>query len=357
MRIGYSIDTFVGEATQPVPDPRTAASVMEAMIDEAVAAERAGFHSVRVPDRHGRTDCYIPGALQLLTIIAHETSRVALGAFALVNTLYNPMLIAEQSAVIDNLSRGRLFMSWARGKDYWNYFGIPPERMLGRFLENVRVIEQAFAGERFSHHGDFYDVDDALLSPQPYQQPRFPFWGAGQTAAAITRCAEYAEAWACNDLPFAPERWKPIADAYRDAARERGKVPFVILGRNGWVADTHEQAMEQFGQSYIRDVHAKISQRGVFPGYPEWDDPSKVTSESVSEHLVIGTAAQCIERLEYFEEELSVDYVTIRFRLPTAPSFAETRDQIYRFGEEVVRHFHRSGPAADHPAIPVGARW
>ena len=78
-------------------------------------------------------------------ILARETSRVAIGSYCLVNTLYHPMLVAEQCAIIDSISRGRLCMTWGRGfhAGYWGQFGVPPERMLGRYLENVAITDKA----------------------------------------------------------------------------------------------------------------------------------------------------------------------------------------------------------------------
>ena len=80
---------------------------MEAMIEEGIAAERAGFHSV-ARARPPRPAHRLPGPEQLLTLLAHETSRVMLGSFTFVGTLVHPMKAAEQFAVIDRLSRGRL---------------------------------------------------------------------------------------------------------------------------------------------------------------------------------------------------------------------------------------------------------
>jgi len=57
-------------------------------------------------------------------------------------------------------------------------------------------------------------------------------------------------------------------------------------------------------------------------------------------------------------EELGIDYITMRFRFPEGPSFEAVRDQIFRFGEEVVGPIHRKYPEPiEHPAIPAGARW
>ena len=101
MRVGYLIDTQVS----PLGDPRAA---MEAMVEEGLLAERSGFHSVQVPDRHQAGACAFPGCEQLLTLLAYETSRVQLGSFTFVGTLTHPMKALEQFAVVDRLSGGRL---------------------------------------------------------------------------------------------------------------------------------------------------------------------------------------------------------------------------------------------------------
>jgi len=207
---------------------------------EGVLAEKAGFHSIQVPDRHGRTESYFGSPLNLLMMLAHETEKVGLGAYCLVNTLYHPMHVAEQCAIIDNISRGRLYMTWGRGyhAGYWGQFGIPEERMLGRFLDSVHLIKKALdsKGRRFNWDSDFYQVRDGLLSPNCYQQPRFPFWGSGQLPAAIERCGTYADAWTCDQFPILPAVWAQQAGAYRTRAAENGKRPFIVLMRDGWTA-------------------------------------------------------------------------------------------------------------------------
>ncbi|MGH2937374.1 MAG: LLM class flavin-dependent oxidoreductase [Solirubrobacterales bacterium] len=94
---------------QPLPSPQDAYETITVMIEEGIVTEKAGFHSRQVPHRHGRTECYLPGPEQLLTILARETEKVAIGTFTLIDTLVHPMKTAEQSAIIDNLSQGRLY--------------------------------------------------------------------------------------------------------------------------------------------------------------------------------------------------------------------------------------------------------
>ena len=118
-------------------------------------AERAGFHSIQVPDRHGRTECYFPGPEQILTILARETDRVAIGSFTWLATLFHPMKGAEQFSVIDNLSQGRLYTTVSRGfhPGYWMQFGIPQEKLLGRFLEAVEDLARGVQGRALRLRG------------------------------------------------------------------------------------------------------------------------------------------------------------------------------------------------------------
>lgn len=360
MRIGYLIDTNAGGYDQPLPTPENASATLDAMIAEGILAEEAGFHSIQVPDRHGRTESYFGSPLNLLMILAHETERVALGSYCLVNTLYHPMHVAEQCALIDNISKGRLYMTWGRGfhEGYWGQFGVPPERMLGRFLDGVDLIEKALAskGERFDWNSDFHEVRNAMLTPNSYQQPRFPFWGGGQFPKSIARCGRYAESWTCDDFPILPAVWEEQAGAYRRTAEEEGKEPFVVLMRNGWVADSFEDAAAEFGTHYVDEMRFYCRQ-GILAHHPEFDSPEKITAESARPHIIVGTPEQCRERLERYHTELGVDYFTIRFRMVSGPSFEATRDQILRFGEEVVQPLHAKYPAPTHPAIPEACRW
>ena len=146
-------------------------------------AEHAGFHSIQAPDRHGAPACALPAPEQLLTMLARETAGDA-GNVHLRRHADHPMHAAEQFAMIDNLSRGRLMTTVSRGflPQFWGQFGVPEERMLGRFQEALRVWRAAFAGERFDFDGEFWPVRDGLLAPPPFQQGGLAVLGRRQAA-------------------------------------------------------------------------------------------------------------------------------------------------------------------------------
>ena len=65
---------------------------------------------------------------------------------------------------------------------YWGQFGIPQEKLLGRFLEAVKIWQEAFKGERFDFDGKHWQVEQGLLTPGPYQEGGWPIWGGGTRA-------------------------------------------------------------------------------------------------------------------------------------------------------------------------------
>ena len=108
LSFGYMPDSHGGPYDQPEPDPERSAQFAAQLLREAERAERCGFDGVFVPERHARTECMFPSPLPLLTAIAARTQRVKLGTFVLMPPLYNPVHLAEDAALLDVLSRGRL---------------------------------------------------------------------------------------------------------------------------------------------------------------------------------------------------------------------------------------------------------
>lgn len=359
MRIGLAMDLNKNGYGPPMPSPTEASDTMDAMIEECLIAERAGFHSIQVPDRHGRTETFFPGPEQLLTILARETERVAIGSFTFIATLFHPMKAAEQFAVIDNLSRGRLYTTISRGfhSGYWGQFGVPEERMLGRFKEAIRIWELAFQGQRFDFDGDFWQVTNGLLAPGPYQPGGWPIWGGGQASdAAIRRCADYGTCWTCDPFPLQKDVWDRQVTRYKERAAELGKEPYVVLMRDGWVADSFKAAADAVGP-YFQEEMRFYFRNGIFSHHPDFQSEADITPERHGEHMIMGSPQQCIEKIERYHEEYGVDYLTIQFRVAGGPPMQMVREQIQRFGDEVVQPIHRKYPAPTHPAIPAACRW
>jgi alkanesulfonate monooxygenase SsuD/methylene tetrahydromethanopterin reductase-like flavin-dependent oxidoreductase (luciferase family) len=145
-------------------------------LEEAVLAEELGFDCVWVSEHHFSPDAWNPSPFPFLAAVAARTERVRVGTYVLLLPLRNPVQVAEDAAVLDNLSRGRVDLGVGVGSspEEFRSFGVPIENRLGRTFEALRIIERCFAGEKFSHAGKYYNFPDVHLTTVPVQRPGPP---------------------------------------------------------------------------------------------------------------------------------------------------------------------------------------
>jgi alkanesulfonate monooxygenase SsuD/methylene tetrahydromethanopterin reductase-like flavin-dependent oxidoreductase (luciferase family) len=338
MKIGYLLDTHAGPYDGPIPDREQVARSVEAFIAEAELCERVGFDSVQVPERHMRTECHFPTSLQLLSMLAVRTERVRLATHSLVATLYHPMQIAEQAAMIDLASRGRMILTLAMGyhPDYWRMFGIDGKERRDRFIETVEIIDKAFTSdEPFSYDGKHFPLENVVLTPRAYQTPRPELWLGGHFHKAIERAGKYGDAWCSDPFPIDPDVWARKMEVYHESCARHGREPKVVIMREVWCAPTMEQALKQLGEHHLPE-HLFYFRQGIFPEHPDFRSESDFTVENMLGHIIVGSPQDCLEQLASYEERYDVDECIIRFRMPTGPSFEDAYESIELFGTEVL---------------------
>jgi alkanesulfonate monooxygenase SsuD/methylene tetrahydromethanopterin reductase-like flavin-dependent oxidoreductase (luciferase family) len=121
--------------------------------------------------------------------IATRTKRMRVGMAVYVLPLNHPLRIAEEAATIDQISEGRFDMGIGRSgfARAYDCYGIPYSDSREMFRESVDIILEAWKGEPFSYQGQFYHIDNATLTPRPYQQPHPPLRVAATTAESFPR--------------------------------------------------------------------------------------------------------------------------------------------------------------------------
>jgi probable F420-dependent oxidoreductase len=166
----------------------------------ARAAEDVGFDSVWVGDHllyrgDGRPERGPLDVWVLLAGLGATTTRVGIGPLVACTAFHPPGLLARQAAAVDEVSGGRLTLGIGAG---WNEtefraFGIPFEHRAARFEEAFGIIRRLLAGERVTFRGEFHQVSDAVLLPDPSR--RVPLM-VGSTGERVLRAAlPYADAW------------------------------------------------------------------------------------------------------------------------------------------------------------------
>jgi alkanesulfonate monooxygenase SsuD/methylene tetrahydromethanopterin reductase-like flavin-dependent oxidoreductase (luciferase family) len=177
-------------------------------------ADERGFSAVRLSEHHGVEDGYLPTPITLACAMAARSRRCRLSLAAIVLPLHDPVVIAEQIAVLDLVSGGRVDATLGAGyvPSELAMFAVEPKSR-GRLLEEkLEVLRQAWTGEWFEHHGRRVRV-----RPTPVQTPYPPLSLGGSTPTAARRAARLG----CGFDTHLPELYQ----VYADAARELGREP------------------------------------------------------------------------------------------------------------------------------------
>ena len=159
----------------------------------ARAAEDAGFDSIWIGDHllyrgDGREERGPWDAWTLLAALAAITTRVDIGPLVACTAFSPPALLARTAAAVQEVSNGRLVLALGAG---WNAaefaaFGIPFNKRASRFEEAYDIIRRLLVGERVTRHGGFYDLDAAVVLPQPTTRPRLMVGSTGERVLRAT---------------------------------------------------------------------------------------------------------------------------------------------------------------------------
>jgi alkanesulfonate monooxygenase SsuD/methylene tetrahydromethanopterin reductase-like flavin-dependent oxidoreductase (luciferase family) len=251
--------------------------------DACLAVERAGWDSIWLDDHllSDEADWRDPKleGWTALAAVAALIPRVRLGLLVSSTTFRNPGLIAKLATTLDHISEGRAVLGlgggWferehdAFGIDFGAGFG---ER-LDRLDEAAQVIRRLLDGERVTHHGPFFDLEDALCTPRPIQSPMPILIGGSGPTKTLRTTALYADLW--NGYG-SPERIAATSDVLRQRCEEVGR-PFEAIERTVTthivVRDTRAEAVaawEAIAQRHglVGKVGSDGTDRGLTVGGP-----------------------------------------------------------------------------------------
>jgi probable F420-dependent oxidoreductase len=160
----------------------------------ATRADAVGFRDLWVTENTlDHVTSFDP--IVVLTYAAAITSRIGLGASVLVLPVHDPRMVAHQWASLDYLSNGRAVMGVGIGRPlHYQEFQVPQDGRVARFREQIELIRTLWSQEKVTHHGRFYQLDDAKLGVRPVQKP-LPIWMGVGHPNAIRRTAGLADGW------------------------------------------------------------------------------------------------------------------------------------------------------------------
>ncbi|NMH97947.1 LLM class flavin-dependent oxidoreductase [Pseudonocardia acidicola] len=160
------------------------------LLDQIVLAEELGYEDFWIAEHHYSNYGVVPSPAVLLSAAAARTSRIGLGCGVSILPFHDPVQVAEDYAMVDLISNGRLVFGAGRGFLIHEYEGFrirDQDESRERFDESLDIIRKAWTGERFSYHGTYYRVDDVRINVLPVKPP--PMYMAALSPSSFERAA------------------------------------------------------------------------------------------------------------------------------------------------------------------------
>ena len=223
MTVRVGIGLFTGQL--PAGSNRTFAQEYREMLDLVRLAESLGFESAWVSEHHGASDGYLPSLLPMLAAFAAVTERIALGTGVVLTPLHDPLRLAEDAAVVDQLSDGRLILGLAHGwrEEEFRMFGAAMAERAKRTEETIEVLRRAWTGHRFSFEGELLHYDRVKVAPAPARAGGPPVFLGGYDRRAVQRAGRLADGYITDET--GPDELAETLGVLDEGAREVGREP------------------------------------------------------------------------------------------------------------------------------------
>ena len=330
LRVGLGL--FTGQ----VPLGRSVAADYEDTLRLCELAEATGFDSVWVSEHHGAADSYLPSLTVMLGAIAARTRRVEIGMGVGLGPFQHPLRFAEDCAVVDQLSRGRLIAGLAPGwrEEEFRAFGVPIRERVGRNSELVRICRLAWTEERFSFEGRYHRYDQVAVTPKPAHE--IPILLGGFVEKAAERAGRIGDGFLAsrNDL----DKYRSLVAAFDAGARAAGRDPEgLTIGflQNAWVSAD--------GQVPEHVVRGAWHQLGTYLAWNETDTPERpydlaaVNREVVAQRTASGTPEEVVERMRPWIQEFGRRDLHAAFRLYyPGMTYDQAAPAVELFANEVI---------------------
>src|SRR5688572_18584139 len=335
------------------------ADIIHRELEQVEWTEELGFDEVWFTEHHFIDYGLSVDPSSLAAAAASRTRRVRIGLAAAILPFHHPLRLAEQMALVDIISSGRLDVGVGRGNRPAEFAGyrVPQVESRERFDETVEILRLAWTRERFSFHGRFFDVDDVRVIPKPVQQPHPPLYQVCVSKDGIENTALRGWPMLNSVLTGPVDQLVTNRDTYVATLQKAGRTTeeiAALLGRWGvsrqiYVAETDARALAEardaemwYQESFrrfvvperIEDAHPSLQ-----PGFRAMAEKlAKVTWEDlVHETLAFGSPDTVARHIEHMRR-LGVGQVLCWMNFGGLPQ-DKIRRSMELFAREVMPRF------------------
>jgi len=332
--------------------------------------DRLGYDGVGLNEHHTTPHGLMNSPNVMAAAGAQRTERLKFFILGNLLPLHNPLRIAEELAMVDLMSRGRIMAGFARGvpREY-KVYDVPMKESRARFDEALEVILKAWTQDVFSHEGEFWSFKDVAIWPRPYQQPHPPIWvpftgsretieraAAGDFGAVIHQAHRgvtedmighfarslarhghcmrpeqlcvFLDAWVADDAAQAIDEYAPYFLYFNQVLWHHGSSApgeQASPAASGYIASSSHDYLRPENRPHVGLDREKIRQTNL----------NDVKAKVAAGELAFGSAREVTERLIAAAEETGADKLLVNLNLGALPHELHLA-QVRRFGREVL---------------------
>ena len=290
------------------------ATVYARALERIEIMDGTGYDAVWLAEHHFSSFSVCPSVHMVGVLAAARTRRLRIGTGVSLAPFYHPLRLAEEVALLDLLSGGRV--NWGAGRGFarveFEAFGVPPDESTSRFRETVEIVLKAWTDERLSFTGEHFRFDGIEVLPKPAQRPHPPVWMAASSEGAIEWAAGRGFSILMDPHSSSAEIGhkrrlyveRLIAAGFSEAGRDIPMARLVALSRNAAEAT----AVARNGAQWIVDSYLGAQHRPVMQSSfsPEGVDPVRRYLDEVILH---GTPEAVVDQILRLREEIGLDYL------------------------------------------------
>jgi alkanesulfonate monooxygenase SsuD/methylene tetrahydromethanopterin reductase-like flavin-dependent oxidoreductase (luciferase family) len=261
MKFGVFLSMYYPDTQKPYQE------LLNEAVEICQRAEELGFDAVFIPEHHFVNFITNPSALSLAIHLANHTKKIRLITAVVVMPWYHPLALAEELALVDHISNGRIEFGLARGANKYEFdrMGIDIKNSREMMEESLDIMLKAFQEEDFTYDGKYFKFPETTTMPRPLTKPHPPIWVGAQTPEGFRNAAKRGFNVFTSPLygSFSSESdFEYTISQYRKAVEEVGTEPkeFGLL-RKIYIDEDRESAE--------REVTNVMQQWGVYMAFYE----------------------------------------------------------------------------------------
>jgi alkanesulfonate monooxygenase SsuD/methylene tetrahydromethanopterin reductase-like flavin-dependent oxidoreductase (luciferase family) len=327
------------------PNARPSDTVYRRALDEMAYADELGFDSVWLAEHHFSNYGYCPNPLTLAVKASSVTKNVRIGTAVLVLPFWHPLRLAEEIAMADVLTEGRLEVGVARGYQRYEFdrLGLRIEENRSRSDETLEVLLKMLRNVGISHQGEHFQIPETTTLPRPIQQPHPPIWLAASSEESIETAVRLGlncfTAASTRLLDVPAQAWQTFAAKKRELGAD---VDFAVQ-QHVHVAPTDreaasrlDQSMWHFRQSTRLRTSTERVKNGVATADPIDGEPS--LDEMYESRTFSGSPETVRQKIEAYTDRIELSQLNCIFSLGDLDQ-ETVKSSMRLFADKVMPHF------------------